>query len=539
MAGRTSFLAASSIRRKPDMKLLILKADSPSWSSARVAPDESKASPFFDKITHLRLGLVGHYSTHLDIAHFKRLTHVAIPYQGPQGGQLNDTLRIFDLPATMFLVIVLLTDLLTVNHYQEALVWLAKTRITNSKVYAIPSRTDRLQREWEEETTLTPPQAPAETQKHVGAIGLEVTKIPRFIKMCFWVTGTLKGIVLITSAYPTHFLLAYILRNLVHFPQHEMHTSGPFLAAWITSLSTTLIRRRCYHVLGRMFTFELTIRKNHWLITSGLYAYVRHSSYSSGALALFAALEDAEDKVIRVKDEPEQGVIILDNDTDTDLSSPGSTKREDSPKVEIVSAFLKPDPDDEVIILDSPKRPVKKQRLVMEIVLPTMVQLIAQRKKEAVKVDKKMIKGMKLTRGKKIKKVENMQFSLDTVNNRLKLVNAVVPYEVTLDKEIQEFTVSQDFMSSVYGGSMQATRPKISDTCFRAHGYNMFAYLHEEYHPHAPRFAGGPGLFLGTEGGEDWGGSQRVFTRILPNIWQYMGQYQVKSTESLKPEEWK
>ncbi|KAJ3513373.1 hypothetical protein NLJ89_g2990 [Agrocybe chaxingu] len=249
--------------------------------------------------------------------------------------------------------------------------------------------------------------------------------------------------------------------------------------------------------------------------------------------------EDTKDKVVLVKDEPEDDVIILDNDSDTDSSSPGTPKRETSPEVEIVSMSLKPEPDDEVIILDSPKRPVKKQRLTMEIILPTMAQLIAQRKKQAAKVEENTIKGMKLMKGKKIKKFENMQFSLDTVNDRLKLVNAVVPYEVLLDKGIQEFTVSRDFMSSVYGGSMQATCPKISDTRFRAHGYNMFTYLHEEYHPHAPRFAGGPGLFLCTAGGEDWGGLQRVFTRILSNRWQYMGQYEIKSAKSLTPEEWR
>ncbi|KAJ3513369.1 hypothetical protein NLJ89_g2989 [Agrocybe chaxingu] len=143
---------------------------------------------------------------------------------------------------------------------------------------------------WAVQTTLTPPQPPAETQERVGAMGLEVAKIPRFIKTCFWVTGAFEIIVLIASAYPTHFLSAYILRNLVHFPQQEMRISGSFLAAWATSLSATLIRQRCYHVLGRMFTFELTIRKNHRLITSGPYAYVRHPSYSSGALALCAAL---------------------------------------------------------------------------------------------------------------------------------------------------------------------------------------------------------------------------------------------------------
>ena len=50
------------------------------------------------------------------------------------------------------------------------------------------------------------------------------------------------------------------------------------------------IRRRCYQVMGEMFTFELSIRKSHQLVTTGPYSVVRHPSYSSGAMALFGAL---------------------------------------------------------------------------------------------------------------------------------------------------------------------------------------------------------------------------------------------------------
>lgn len=39
-----------------------------------------------------------------------------------------------------------------------------------------------------------------------------------------------------------------------------------------------------------MFTFELSLRKDHQLITSGPYSVVRHPSYTGGALALLGAL---------------------------------------------------------------------------------------------------------------------------------------------------------------------------------------------------------------------------------------------------------
>ena len=46
-----------------------------------------------------------------------------------------------------------------------------------------------------------------------------------------------------------------------------------------------LIRLACYRTLGRLFTFELTIRTNHNLVDVGLYSLVRHPSYA-GSLSI-------------------------------------------------------------------------------------------------------------------------------------------------------------------------------------------------------------------------------------------------------------
>ena len=47
-----------------------------------------------------------------------------------------------------------------------------------------------------------------------------------------------------------------------------------------------LIRYTCYRALGRMFTFEMSIRRNHKLIMSGPYAIVRHPSYVGSILVV-------------------------------------------------------------------------------------------------------------------------------------------------------------------------------------------------------------------------------------------------------------
>ena len=48
--------------------------------------------------------------------------------------------------------------------------------------------------------------------------------------------------------------------------------------------SGTILRVLCYHLLGRNFTFELAVRKNHELYTDGPYSIVRHPAYTGAYL---------------------------------------------------------------------------------------------------------------------------------------------------------------------------------------------------------------------------------------------------------------
>ena len=44
------------------------------------------------------------------------------------------------------------------------------------------------------------------------------------------------------------------------------------------------IRVQCFREMGKHFTFSVTLLKDHKLITSGPYSYVRHPSYTGGLL---------------------------------------------------------------------------------------------------------------------------------------------------------------------------------------------------------------------------------------------------------------
>ena len=77
---------------------------------------------------------------------------------------------------------------------------------------------------------------------------------------------------LICPAIPSHTQLAALTPS--------------FLAGLVILLCGASIRLWSYHVLGSLFTFEVVIKDDHKLITSGPYSYVRHPSYTAFSLAL-------------------------------------------------------------------------------------------------------------------------------------------------------------------------------------------------------------------------------------------------------------
>jgi protein-S-isoprenylcysteine O-methyltransferase Ste14 len=108
-----------------------------------------------------------------------------------------------------------------------------------------------------------------------------------YMQIVGWGLGIIEATVIIANALPPSPLSAKILSTLMlRNPEYIRVTPFTILTCLMTILGC-FIRVQCYRALGKFFTFHLSILKDHKLVTSGPYAFVRHPSYT-GALLMTA-----------------------------------------------------------------------------------------------------------------------------------------------------------------------------------------------------------------------------------------------------------
>jgi len=132
-------------------------------------------------------------------------------------------------------------------------------------------------------TALTPPHASSPAERlSPTLIGRFAVSFVTFMKIAH-VLSCLCEITLITSYRCSDTPLAqYISLRLL---SNSSCAAGiiitpTFLVGSILALAGAQLRFACYRALGSLFTFEMSIRKGHVLITTGPYAYVRHPAYT-------------------------------------------------------------------------------------------------------------------------------------------------------------------------------------------------------------------------------------------------------------------
>lgn len=111
------------------------------------------------------------------------------------------------------------------------------------------------------------------------------------LQYLFWIENLCECAVLLAVRAPTHPLAPATLRLLTGsaLPSARARAVGltpPYLLGLALLLSGAALRLASYRALGRHFTFTLSLKRNHALVTGGPYARVRHPAYAGLALVL-------------------------------------------------------------------------------------------------------------------------------------------------------------------------------------------------------------------------------------------------------------
>ncbi|KAG1747637.1 hypothetical protein EDB19DRAFT_1826000 [Suillus lakei] len=81
-------------------------------------------------------------------------------------------------------------------------------------------------------------------------------------------------------------VIQYVVRQRIRVAS----ITFPFMFGTALVVAGGLIRWWCYRTLGRFFTFQLSVRKGHHIVTTGPYAAIRHPSYTAGMMVVIGIL---------------------------------------------------------------------------------------------------------------------------------------------------------------------------------------------------------------------------------------------------------
>ncbi|KAI0632233.1 hypothetical protein C8Q77DRAFT_910402 [Trametes polyzona] len=103
-------------------------------------------------------------------------------------------------------------------------------------------------------------------------------------KIFVWTFTVCEVLVIAAANWPSLPGATFVVSLLTHPADdtaRELHMSTQFLVGWALVIVGGSYRLLCYRILGRRFTYRLTIVDGHELVTTGPYALVRHPGYTA------------------------------------------------------------------------------------------------------------------------------------------------------------------------------------------------------------------------------------------------------------------
>lgn len=111
-------------------------------------------------------------------------------------------------------------------------------------------------------------------------------RLADLVKAFHWIYAVSESALILANAFPSP-LSTNTLSTLMRRPQAASSLS--ITPAWLIGgaliASGAFIRSACHRELGRFFTWEMSLKRDQNLVTTGPYAFVRHPSYTGLLLA--------------------------------------------------------------------------------------------------------------------------------------------------------------------------------------------------------------------------------------------------------------
>ncbi|KAG1902592.1 uncharacterized protein F5891DRAFT_143626 [Suillus fuscotomentosus] len=110
------------------------------------------------------------------------------------------------------------------------------------------------------------------------------------MKVLYWVVSFAEVVIIASQTANSLSVIQAIAQHAVGHGIHDTPITFPFVLGTTLTVAGGLCRWWCYRTLGRFFTFELSVRKGHHIVTTGPYAVIRHPAYTAGITQLIGMI---------------------------------------------------------------------------------------------------------------------------------------------------------------------------------------------------------------------------------------------------------
>ncbi|KAG1804373.1 hypothetical protein EV424DRAFT_304179 [Suillus variegatus] len=142
-----------------------------------------------------------------------------------------------------------------------------------------------------QQISFTPPNVPSskeiihQTFNEWVFTGLIMYGFP-VVKAIYWAVSFAEIVTIVSHTTDSLSFIQAIAQHAVGHGIRDTPITFPFILGTTLAVVGGLIRWWCFRTLGRFFTFQLSVRKGHHIVTTGPYAVIRHPSYTAGIIQM-------------------------------------------------------------------------------------------------------------------------------------------------------------------------------------------------------------------------------------------------------------